>query len=384
MIRRPSDYEAFLAPYACRGSSSRGRRYPEDEHPLRSPFQRDRDRIIHSKAFRRLEYKTQVFVNFEGDHYRTRLTHSLEASQIGRTIARALGLNEDLVEAIVLAHDLGHPPFGHAGERALNELMSAEGGFDHNRQSLRVVELLEGRDPRYPGLNLTWEVREGLAKHRDDFRAMRAELPQEVLQPSLEAQVADLADDVAYYCHDLDDGLRSGLITEEELSEARLELWHRAAVRVDATFAPSERESRRYMLIRTLVDLLVTDVLNESSRLIAESRVYTADDVRCVPHRLIDFSGELRSGVDQLALFLRERLYSHYRVVRANERAARVVAGLFEGFVSNPRQLPPHVQRRIGEVGLQRAVCDYIAGMTDRFALDEYRQMAGPEFRRLP
>jgi dGTPase len=384
MLRDPMDYDAFLATYASRVSCSKGRRYPETDHPFRSAFQRDRDRIIHSKAFRRLEYKTQVFVNFEGDHYRTRLTHTLEASQIGRTMARALRLNEDLVEAIVLGHDLGHPPFGHAGERILNELMAEQGGFDHNRQSLRVVDLLEGRDPRFPGLNLTWEVREGLAKHSDDFKALWAEAGEAALQPSLEAQVADLADDIAYYCHDLDDGLRSGLISEFELMDAGLVLWEEVGGRVDRAFSNLDGESRRYMMIRALVDLLVTDVVQESARLISGSGVATPKEVRGFSRRLVAFSSELLPGVDQLAKFLWDRLYCHYRVVRANERAARIIKGLFEGFVSNARQLPHHIQRRVSDVGLERAVCDYIAGMTDRFALDEYREMVGLEFRRLP
>lgn len=383
-FRDPGDYEALLAPYASRSSASRGRRYPETEHPFRSAFQRDRDRIIHSKAFRRLEYKTQVFVNFEGDHYRTRLTHTLEASQIGRTMARALGLNEDLVEAIVLAHDLGHPPFGHAGERVLNALMADEGGFDHNRQSLRVVEVLEGRDPRYPGLNLTWEVREGLAKHPDDFKALRAEVDPDILHPSLEAQVADIADDVAYYCHDLDDGLRSGLISEEELADCRLELWEEVDLRVEKVHSQLDRDSRKYMLIKALVDLLVTDVLEESVRLLSSSGIATAQDARHAGQRLIAFSADVLRQVGQLSRFLSDRLYCHYRVVRANERAGHIVKGLFDGFVSNAKQLPSHVQLRVHQVGLKRAVCDYIAGMTDRFALNEYREMVGVDFRRLP
>jgi len=369
---------ATLAPYAAKSAQSRGRVREEKEHPYRTAFQRDRDRIVHSTAFRRLEYKTQVFVNHEGDYYRTRLTHSLETSQIARAIAKALGLNSDLVETITLAHDLGHTPFGHAGEDELKELMKDHMGFDHNLQSLRIVDYLEERYPDFRGLNLTYESRSGLFKHPELVEeANRRDMgPFELFNsPSLESQAVDLADEIAYDNHDVDDGLTSGLISETDL--AKLELWRYAKQRV-LKRAISNPEVRRYQIIRGLINLEVTDLLNQSARNIRKANIRKPEHALKIPRFAVSFSSELTKKREALRAFLREKLYRHYRVVRMSDKARRFIRALFEVYLSRPEQLPPGSQRRLKTEGAHRVICDYIAGMTDRYAQDEYRKFFEP------
>jgi dGTPase len=366
---------SFLAPYACASAGSRGRRHAEPEHRFRTAFQRDRDRIIHSTAFRRLEYKTQVFVNHEADHYRTRLTHSLEAAQIARTMARYLRLNEDLTEAVTLSHDLGHTPFGHAGEDAMNALMAQHGGFEHNQQSLRIVDHLERRYPGFRGLNLSFEVREGIFKHSP----RRDEGPSEFRgapSPSLEAQLVDLADEIAYINHDLEDGLTSRLLELSQLEE--VELWRLHYAEACRDHPEETQKVRIRVAIRRIIDHLTTDLIAETERAVASAGVETAEDVRRNEGRLARFTSETEDRKAKLKRFLFQNLYRHYRVVRMAEKAKRVVKELFEAYVANPRQLPPHISSRIEEEGLHRVVCDYIAGMTDRFALDEHRKLFDP------
>jgi dGTPase len=369
---------ATLAPYAMASRATRGRRYAEREHPLRMSFQRDRDRIIHCSAFRRLEYKTQVFVNHEGDYYRTRLTHTVEAAQVTRTLARILGLNEDLAEAIALAHDLGHPPFGHAGERTLDRAMQAYGGFEHNAQSLRIVDLLEERYPGFRGLNLSWEVREGIVKH-----STRYDRPQVVefdasLAPCLEAQIVDFADEIAYTAHDVDDGLKSGMLDPDAL--IAVPLW-REAVTDAASAAPDAREGiRRYQAVRRLIDWMVTDLVDTLLERIETAGIDSVDAVRRVKPRLVDFSPHMAERHGDLKRFLNESLYHHHRVTRMTQKADRIMTALFEVYMAEPRQLPPHVMARAGEEaeGVPRVIADYIAGMTDRFALEEYKKLFDP------
>lgn len=370
--------DAYLAGYAARSRKSRGRAYPEGEHPYRSCYQRDRDRIIHSAAFRRLEYKTQVFVNHEGDYYRTRLTHTMEVSQIARTVAGRLRLNSDLVEAVALAHDLGHTPFGHSGEEALDELMSGFGGFNHNQQGLRIVDLLEERYPEFPGLNLTWEVREGIAKHSSfyDKAAMIDGFPPEVM-PTLETQVVDIADEIAYNNHDIDDGLTSGLLNEAGLK--KIKLWNIAERRVKGRSLRLTPPLKKYQIIRLLIDMQVTDLIEETERRIKKARVRSLDGCRALGYKLVGFSKEMESLRLPLKDFLMENLYHNYRVVRMANKAKRFIAELFAVYVKNPEQLPRETNARIkkGE-DTRRVVCDYIAGMTDRYALDEYKKLFDP------
>ena len=371
-----------LAPYAVSEATSRGRAHDEDKPAYRSAFQRDRDRIIHSGAFRRLEYKTQVFVNHEGDMFRTRLTHSIEVAQISRTVARALGLNEDLVEAVALAHDLGHTPFGHAGQDALNACMRDYGGFEHNLQSLRVVDLLEERYGSFSGLNLTYETREGILKHcsRANARKLGA-LGERFLsggQPSLEAQVANLADEIAYNNHDVDDGLRAGLLDIETLTSAAF-----FRERYDAVRArwPALRGRRVvHETIRAMINHQTTDLLDTSRAAIDAAGPESVDDVRGHRTGLIRFSAPMLEQHRVLKRLLRSKLYRHYRVVRMSMKAQRIVKDLFDVFFDTPRSLPHDVQRRIGERGgneseRARLVADYVAGMTDRFAIAEYRRL---------
>ena len=366
--------KALLASYAAKSADSRGRVYPEDEHPYRTAFQRDRDRIIHSTAFRRLEYKTQVFVNHEGDYYRTRLTHSLEASQIARVIASALRLNPDLVETITLAHDLGHTPFGHAGEDELEGLMKDHGGFNHNLQSLRVVDFLEERYPGFRGLNLTYESRVGLFKHPElaeqaGKRGMGTF--EKFSSPILESQVVDVADEIAYDNHDVDDGLASGLIAEEDLD--KLSLWKTAKrkLKITAEVSPAVR---RYQIIRTLINLEVSDLLACSQKNITKSRVRSPQDATRLQKFMISFGPALSAQREEFRLFLKNRLYRHYRVVRMTDKARRFIRALFEVYLARPEQLPPGSQKRLETEGVHRVVCDYIAGMTDRYAQDEYKK----------
>jgi len=371
-----------LAPYAVREATSRGRAHDEDAPAYRSAFQRDRDRIIHSAAFRRLEYKTQVFVNHEGDMFRTRLTHSIEVAQISRTIARALGLNEDLVEAIALAHDLGHTPFGHAGQDALNACMRDYGGFEHNLQSLRVVAVLEERYASFPGLNLTYETREGILKHcsRKNARALGT-LGERFLnggQPSLEAQVANLADEIAYNNHDVDDGLRAGLLDIETLASTAFFREQYETVRARWPDLAGRRVIHE--TIRAMINRQATDLLDASRAAIDAAGPGSVDDVRGHHASLIDFSAEMLEQHRVLKRLLLRNLYRHYRVFRMSMKAQRIVGDLFGVFFETPRSLPHDVQRRIeegdgSEPERARFVADYIAGMTDRFAIAEHRRL---------
>ena len=376
--RQEEQEETTLAPYGMRSRLSRGRRYPEEEHSLRTCFQRDRDRVIHCSSFRRLEYKTQVFVNHEGDNYRTRLTHSLEGAQIGRTVARILGLNEELTETLVLGHDLGHTPFGHSGERAMNELMRENGGFEHNRQTLRILEVLERRYQGFPGLNLTWEVREGMIKHQpeSDVHAPAEYAPGEC--PTLEAQLVDFVDEIAYNNHDIDDGLSSGLVTVEQLRSVAL--FREAHDAVVAEGAPDERVVR-HQIVRRIIDRCSRDLIATTQRRLAEARVSSVDEVRRAGKRLVAYSPEMAQRVRELKDFLLVNMYRHYRVVRMGDKAGRVLRDLFQAFVAEPRQLPPHYYEEVEREGVYRVVCDYIAGMTDRFALDEHRKLFDPRVR---
>ena len=367
--------DSALAPYGMRSRNSRGRVYAEDEHPYRTVYQRDRDRIIHTTAFRRLEYKTQVFVNTEGDYYRTRLTHTLEVAQIGRTLARALGANEDLTEAVCLVHDIGHPPFGHSGEQALHALMTGHGGFDHNQQSLRVVETLEQRYPDFPGLNLSYEVREGIVKHETEYDVSSAQSFEPHKRGLLEAQIANAADEIAYNAHDLDDGLRAGLITPADLNG--LELWERLKHSVGWAGTGFD-DLWRHRLIRRLIGIEVTDVINATEDRITAAGVKSTEDVQLLDHHLIGFSDAQKQINRGLKSFLYQRMYRHTRVIRMQVKADRLLGELFEAYVTEPGQLPRSAQQRIEHEGLQRAVCDYLAGMTDRFALDEHAKMFDP------
>lgn len=379
-MSHPSELAADgRAPYAAHPERSRGRRHREAPPAGRTEFQRDRDRIIHSTAFRRLEYKTQVFVNHEGDLFRTRLTHSLEVAQIGRAIARSLRLDQDLVEAIALAHDLGHTPFGHTGQDVLNACMRDYGGFEHNLQSLRVVDVLEERYAEFDGLNLTFETREGILKHCSLAHARElGELGERFLekrQPSLEAQVANLADEIAYNNHDVDDGLRSGLITLEELSEVTVFARHLHEVK---SLYP-QLAGRRVIheTVRRMINTLILDLVEHSSRNIAEVGPRSIDEVRAAPP-LIAFSPAIRAEQQELKQFLRTRLYQHYRVNRMSNKARRIITALFEAFMDEPRLLPPDHQEKARR-DKARAIADYIAGMTDRYAIKEYQRLFSVE-----
>jgi len=340
-------------------------------------FQRDRDRIIHSSAFRRLEYKTQVFVNHEGDYYRTRLTHTMEAAQITRTIARALGLNQDLAEAVALAHDLGHTPFGHAGEHVLADLMHEHDGFDHNSQSLRIVEVLEERYPGFPGLNLSYEVREGIVKHSTSYDRPRAAAFHPDEAPLLEAQIVDFADEIAYNCHDIDDGLQSGMLAPEDL--VGLDLWEEA-LREAKKQCPSAKFSiLRYQSVRRILDSLVRDLIGTLERRLADEAIETVADVRKVLPRLVEYSPTMTAATKQLKARLMDRLYRHQRVRRMGGKAKRVMTGIFRAYMEDPHQMPPHVVERIDpDTSAARVIADYIAGMTDRFALEEYAKLYDP------
>jgi dGTPase len=367
--------EERLAPYGMRSAQSRGRLYPEAEHPLRTRYQRDRDRVIHSSSFRRLEYKTQVFVNHEGDNYRTRLTHSLEAAQIGRTVARALGLNEELTECLVLGHDLGHTPFGHSGERVMDELMRDHGGFEHNRQTLRILEVLEERYPDFPGLNLTWEVREGMIKHRPESDALAPPEYAPGEAPTLEAQLVDFVDEIAYNNHDIDDGLSSGMLNVDQMRSVAL---FREAHDVILGQGIENERVLRHQLVRYVINRCTQDLLETTLQALGKARVTSVEDVRHAGRRLVTYTGEMGARVRELKEFLLKNLYRHYRVVRMGDKAGRILRDLFQSFAAEPLQLPPQFQERVQVDGIERAVCDYIAGMTDRFALDEHRKLFDP------
>ena len=363
-----------LAPYAQRSADSRGRSHPEPPHEWRTHYQRDRDRIIHSRAFRRLEYKTQVFLNGTGDHLRTRLTHTIEVAAVSRNIARALGLNEDLAEAIALAHDLGHSPFGHKGEYALDRLMQDHGGFEHNRQSLRIVETLEQKYPHHEGLNLSWETLEGLVKHfnPDNHHSKREGF--EAKSNSLEAQVANLADEITYYSHDLDDGLDSKLLDEADL-DANVQIWCDTSGAVRSEHGDLETETRHYAVIRRLINSQVHDVVETSGRLISESGVQSADDVRLQEGPLIRYSDERRRANLELREYLYENLYYNPVVHKPNLRAIKLLEALFGYYLEHPEEIGSQSRARIETDGLHRAICDYLSGMTDRYVVIEYERL---------
>jgi len=363
--------ESALAPFAARSGRSLGRRHAEEEHPFRTAFQRDRDRVIHSAAFRRLAYKTQVFVNHEGDYYRTRLTHSTEAAQISRSIARAIGLNEDLCEVVALGHDLGHTPFGHSGQDALDECMREHGGFEHNRQSLRVVELLEQRYPGFSGLNLTFETRESIRKHgwppkgkvEEEYRPGWASL--------LEAQLVDIADSIAYDAHDIDDSVKAGIITEEQL--AALEIWREATAG-----SALAGEMRVRAGVRQLINMEVTDLCTTALSNVRRLGLDSAEAVRAAEEPAVRFSPAMDRHKKELQHFLNQNVYRHHRVLIMSEKAGRFIRELFRAYTSNAAMLPPRFQDWSKEVGVPRAVSDYIAGMTDRYCQDEYRKLFHP------
>jgi dGTPase len=367
--------EENLAPYACRSGKSKGRIYPEEEAEYRTAFQRDRDRVLHTTAFRRLEYKTQVFFNYEGDYYRTRLTHTLEVAQIGRTIARTLGANEDLVEVICLAHDLGHSAFGHSGETALGRIMRDNGGFDHNKQSLRIVTVLERRYPDFPGLNLSWEVREGIVKHESEYDVSDAAEYDPELRGSLEAQIANVADELAYTTHDLDDGLRSGMISANMLEG--ITLWEIVLESVGLRDSQID-ELARHRLIRRLIGMEVIDLIDITHQRLRDSNVRSLEELQRLPYNVVGFSEDMYRRNRQLKDFLYSNLYRHYRVQRMAVKAERVIYDLFNAYLAEPTILPLHVQAQIDEYGLERTICDYIAGMTDRFAISEYGKLFDP------
>lgn len=370
--------EARLAPYACKAAESRGRENPIAPDPLRTAFQRDRDRIIHSSAFRKLEFKTQVFVTTAGDYHRTRLTHTMEVAQIGRTLARALALNVDLAEAIALAHDTGHTPFGHAGEDAMRECMADHGGFEHNAQGLRVVEFLEERYPDYPGLNLTYEVREGIIKHDTDYDKPAGDARFPGRMGSLESQVVDISDEVAYNCADLDDALKMGYLEEDDLKEIGwlYDLFSRARNEAGTT---ARKKYIRYRAIGALYDMHVEDVLNNTSELLQASGVTSVDEVREHEGRLVDFSEPLKEKLRMLKSFLLQRVYMHPKTMINSERGKRFIRELFGAYVANPRLMPFKHQKKIEAEGIHRVVCDYISGMTDRYTQAQYRALFNPE-----
>ncbi|HZM49863.1 MAG TPA: deoxyguanosinetriphosphate triphosphohydrolase [Vicinamibacteria bacterium] len=370
--------DRFLAPYGMRSAKSRGRRHVEPDDPNRTTYQRDRDRVIHSSSFRRLEYKTQVFVNHEGDNYRTRLTHSLEGAQIGRSVARSLALNEDLTETLVLGHDLGHTPFGHSGEKVMAELMADHGGFEHNRQTLRILEVLEERYPKFPGLNLSWEIREGIIKHQpdSDARAPAEYAPGEA--PTLEAQLVDFVDEIAYNNHDIDDALSSGMIAVDKIRG--VELFRESYEEVRAEGIRGERLIR-HQTVRRIISRCTKDLVLTTLKTVRDSNVASVEDVRKAGRRLVGYSPDMARRVKELKDFLFTNMYRNYRVVRMGDKAGRILRDLFLSYVGEPLQLPPHYQERIPRDGMHRVVCDYIAGMTDRFAVDEHRKLFDPMVR---
>ncbi len=374
----------WLAPYAVHSAESRGRHYPEPKHPYRPPFERDRERIIHSSAFRRLQYKTQVFVNHEGDHYRTRMSHTLEVATVGRVIARVLSLNVDLVEAIGLAHDLGHTPFGHTGEQVLNELTQDIGGFEHNRQSLRVVEYLEMKYPDFPGLNLTAETREGIIKHstRYDQPGEKNLFTAKQVLPSLEAQIVNVADELAYTAHDIDDGLNSKVLVWDEL-EKGFPLWGDISKEVRKQHPEINEEMLRSICVKTLINTLVTDVLEESQRRLNTVNPKSLADVEKAPYPLIGFSATIEDQLQYAGKFLYENMYRHYKVLRMATKARIIIESLFKAYMDEPRQLPKTSRKRLEEDGIKQVVTDYIAGMTDRYAMLEYKKLFDPYERLL-
>jgi len=368
--------DRVLAPYAMHGSNSRGRVHGEPEDTFRTAFQRDRDRIVHSTAFRRLEYKTQVFVNHEGDYYRTRLTHTLEVAQIARSLARVLNLNEDLAEAASLGHDVGHTPFGHSGEDALRQMMDGHGGFEHNRHGLRVVDHLERRYPDFAGLNLSYEVREAMAKHATQYDSPVSLEFEPGRFATLEAQVVDLADSIAYNSHDVDDGIKSGLVNPEEF--ASTEIWRRAQEVALKRYGPLNGDMQAAQGVRFVISLQVEDAIRATSEAVASAGVGSVEDVRAARAGLACFSAEMRQMLAQLQALLFKKLYRHYRVVRMSEKAMRFLKDLFKQYLANPDQLPDFYRDRADQEDPYQVICDYIAGMTDRYAQDEYKRLFSP------
>ena len=367
-----------LAPYAAFSGSSRGRKYPEEPSTLRTDFQRDRDRVIHSTAFRRMEYKTQVFVNHEGDHYRTRLTHSLEVSQVARTVARALALNEDLTEALVLAHDIGHTPFGHAGERVMTHLMKEHGAFEHNKQSLRIVDVLEHPYPSFPGLNLTYEVREGIAKHSAHWKP--ESVPKDLdptLQPTLEAQLIDTVDEIAYNNHDIDDGVASGLLDMEALEE--VPLWKDLFEGSKKKHPGLEAKGLKRATISSMISCFVGDLVETTAKNVKDAGIEKLEDLRNAGKSVVSFSNEVSKQNQVLKKFLWDHLYTHFRVVRMEEKAKRILTALFQAYMNRPQQLPLEFRERMKSEPQARIICDYMAGMTDRFAVEEHQKLFDPQ-----
>lgn len=369
--------DSFLAPCASRSSASRGRVHDEPVDETRSPFSIDRDRIVHSNAFRRLEYKTQVFVYHEGDHYRNRLTHSLEVAAVGRRLARLLRLNEDLVESVALAHDLGHSPFGHSGERVLDKIMSDWGGFEHNRQSLRVVEIIEHRHHGFRGMNLTWETREGIAKHSTEYDSPEVEGYGPGILPSLEAQVACLADEIAYTSHDLDDGLNSGILSLRSLMD--VSLWKLNFEAMQQEFPEEGFRRNCYATIRRLVSLLIRDVAENTLRNVDRMGIGSADDARQAPELAVAFTEGVARDFGRLKSFLYENLYRHYQVRRMAVKAERILRELFATYAGDHSLLPTNLRVHLDSHAAERVICDYLAGMTDRYAINEFRRLFTPE-----
>ena len=368
-----------LAGYACLSASSKGRVVPQQEPPFRTCFQRDRDRILHSTAFRRLEYKTQVFINYESDHYRTRLTHTLEVAQIGRSISLAVGANVDLTEAICLVHDIGHPPFGHAGEHILDQFMKNYGGIEHNHQSYRVVTQLENKYPNLSGLNLTYETLEGILKHETKLELPQNSFIDPNLRAHIEAQITDQSDSLAYTAHDLDDGLRSGMLTPDMLNN--VDLWK---IATEGILHPDSctplTDLQRHQVIRQLIGHEVQSLIKSTENNLIENGVESVDDLRRLPYNVVRFDEPLNTYNQQMKTFLYENLYYHYRVMRMTFKAEKIITELFQSYKNKPAILPTHIKENIERYGLERTICDYIAGMTDRFAIDEYQKIFDPTF----
>ena len=361
-----------LAPFAVKSGESQGRQYPEEEHQYRTRFQRDRDRIIHTSAFRRLEYKTQVFVYHEGDYYRTRLTHSLEVAQIARSICKSLQLNEDLAESVALSHDLGHPPFGHTGQDVLNRLMKDHGGFEHNKQSLRILKLLEKRYPEFDGLNLTWDVLEGICKHtKDEENPITS--AEGVKYPSLEAQIADYADGIAYNAHDLDDGITSNLLDLDQLR--KVALWKENEVHFDKKYSGLDFKLKKYQVVRSIINELTTDLRDATSKNIEDHKVTSVDEVRRAPVRIATFGKEVAEKNKELKKFLHKNMYSHRKVLRMEFKAGLTLDGIFAAYTKMPGLLPESVLKNEAHGTLERRMCDYVSGMTDRYALNEHKNL---------
>jgi dGTPase len=376
-----------LAPYAMRSSQTRGRKYAEEEHPFRSVYQRDRDRIIHSTAFRRLEYKTQVFVNLEGDYYRTRLTHTNEVAQIARSIAKSLRLNEELTESIALAHDIGHTPFGHSGETVLNRLMKDEDGFEHNAQSLRVLDELEQKYPDFDGVNLTWETKEGIIKHTTDYDSPAFKEFEPNLKPTMEAQIVNLADEIAYNSHDVDDGITAGILNIDMLKETIV--WGEIEAAMDREkFGSLPLEMKKYNITRALINLQITNLTQNTVNNINENSIDSLEKVRKHKKLLVEFDDGMKKTHKDLKSFLYKNFYKHYKVIRMEYKAEKIIEDLFNiyekrGNVTDKRNvkssiLPPEARKRLGKDSLKRVICDYIAGMTDRFILEEYKKLFDP------